>query len=227
MDKADRQRIDPSAEDHLAVLDGAAIASALLTSEPFEFVFAKNVIKNDARSALAFDRPLVADNGSIPLAQLSYGPVFQALIDDLQSAAFKQIVERKFNLDLSGRPTVISVRGNVKRSLDGHVHRDLPDKIVTVIVFLNDVWTHPGGKLRVLRSRKIEDYAVEISPELGNMLIFRPSKRSWHGHLPHEGSRLSIQFNWTYSVNGSEIYSRHKLNFLNVLKLPFSRLLRG
>jgi hypothetical protein len=228
MDKSDWQRIGPSApaEYRLAVLDGGLIDQAPLISEPYDFVFARAVIKTNARSALADDAPEIAATGSLPLARLRYGPAFQSLVDDLQSSAFREIVERKFCVDLDGYPTMISVRGNLKRSLDGHIHRDLPDKIITVIVFLNDTWAHPGGRLRVLRSRKIEDYALEIPPEFGNMLIFRRSNKSWHGHLPYDGPRLSIQFNWTHSVNRSNRYGHHKLNFLNALTRPFSRLIK-
>ena len=229
MDEIDSQRAEPSisAEHHWAVLNGDLIASAPLTREPYDFVFAQGVIKNDARPALSIDAPIITRTGSIPLAQLIYGPSFQALMDDLRSPAFRQIVEQKFNLDLHGRPTIISVRGNLKRALDGHVHKDFADKIITVILFLNEAWRDPGGRLRVLRSRRVEDYALEIPPEFGNILIFRRSKLSWHGHLPYEGPRLSIQFNWLSTTGHPNRYRYHQLNFLNAFKRPLRRLIPG
>jgi SM-20-related protein len=209
------------------VLDGDLIAKTPLTCEPYDFVFARGAIKLDTRSALISDAPVIMTSGTIPLTQLSYGPMFQALVDDLRSPAFRRIVERKFNLELQGRPTVISVRGNLKKSLDGHVHRDLADKIITVILFLNETWKDAGGRLRVLRSRRVEDHALEIPPEFGNILIFRRSDRSWHGHLPYEGPRLSVQFNWTWAANRLDRHTHHKLNFLKVFSRSFSRLLRS
>jgi SM-20-related protein len=229
MREIDSHRVEPSISTQYrwAVLNGDLISSAPLTGEPYDFVFAKGAIKHEARSALTIDAPMITGTGSIPLAQLVYGPTFQALVDDLQSSAFRQIVERKFNLDLRRRPTIISVRGNLKRTLDGHVHKDLADKIITVILFLNEGWKDPGGRLRVLRSRRVEDYALEVPPEFGNILIFRRSKRSWHGHLPYEGPRLSIQFNWLWATGRSSRYGYHKLNFLNVLKRPLRGLIPG
>ena len=42
----------------------------------------------------------------------------------------------------------------------------------------------------------IENYAKEISPIEGALLVFKRSDRSWHGHLPFEGPRRAIQLNW-------------------------------
>jgi hypothetical protein len=42
----------------------------------------------------------------------------------------------------------------------------------------------------------IDDYALEVPPVAGNMLVFRRGDHSWHGHLPSTGRRLSLQFNW-------------------------------
>jgi SM-20-related protein len=229
MNKIDFQPIGHrnSIEDSWAVLNGDMLARAPLRSDPYDFIFAKDAIRSTMRSSLIVDAPVIGVSGSVPLAQLSYGPTFQALVDDLGSLSFRKIVERKFNLDLRNRPTVVSVRGRISRSLDGYVHEDLADKIISVILYLNETWEHPNGRLRILRSRSLEDYAVEIPPEFGNILIFRRSNRSWHGHLPYEGLRLSLQFNWTYSANRSNRYWLHKFNFLNILTRPFSRLIRG
>jgi hypothetical protein len=84
----------------------------------------------------------------------------------------------------------VSVRGNLRRSLDGYVHHDLSDKIISVLLFRNETWKHPGGRLRVLRSRNVEDYALEIFPELGSILIFRRSNRAWHGKPALRGSAI-------------------------------------
>ncbi len=40
-----------------------------------------------------------------------YGPAFQELLDELEGDRFRTAFERKFGLDLTGRPTVTTVRG--------------------------------------------------------------------------------------------------------------------
>jgi SM-20-related protein len=198
----------------LAVLDVTAIESASLVTEPYQFVSARQVIALDRAVTLLADAPNISSSGSISLEGLIYGPSFKALIDDLESPLFRRIVERKFALDLSDFSTTVSVRGHLRRAADGYVHTDLEDKIITVLLYLNAGWHGAGGVLRVLRSRNIEDHVLEIPPEFGNMLIFRRSDCSWHGHLPYEGPRLSLQFNWVRSPRRPRQFWRHRLNFL-------------
>ena len=117
----------------------------------------------------------------------------------------------------SGTVTFEGPKGKMKVSLperitadvkDGQIHVDSKDKILTGLLYLNPHWAEAGGRLRLLRNGKdIEAYALEVPPAEGNMVVFRRSDRSWHGHLPSEGRRLSLQFNW---VSG-EGYARREL----------------
>ena len=208
---------EAAVQREFAFLDAAVLDSAPLYTEPYDYVFAARAIRPESRQELLRDAPAVSSSGSIPLSQLRFGPAFQGLIDDLESLAFRKLVEAKFNLTLEDYPTTVSVRGRLRRSSDGYIHTDLTDKVISVLLYLNDQWRHEGGALRVLRSRNIEDYALEIPPEFGNLLIFRRSDRSWHGHLPYEGSRLSVQFNWVTSAQRPSQYWRHRFNFLKAL----------
>ena len=101
----------------------------------------------------------------------------------------------------------MTVRGHV-RGRDGGIHTDSKDKILTGLLYLNPVWTEAGGRLRLLRDGHDipESYACEVPPVAGNMVVFRRGDRSWHGHLPSQGRRLSLQFNW---VSG-EAYARRE-----------------
>jgi SM-20-related protein len=203
-----------------AVLNGSALESAPLIIEPYQYIFARDVIAGDRAAMLLADAPQIPSSGSFPLSSLTYGAAFKALTDDLESQAFRQVVERKFDLDLGGLSTTISVRGRLRRAADGYVHTDLEDKVISVLLYLNPGWRDSVGALRVLRSQDIGDYALEIPPEFGNMLIFRRSDRSWHGHLPYEGRRLSLQLNWVRSPRRVRQYWRHRLNFLKGLTRP-------
>ena len=61
-------------------------------------------------------------------------------------------------------------------------------------------WARRGGHgvfINHEASRTSNDcYVCEIPPVRGNMLAFRRSDRSYHGHLPAEDRRLSLQLNW-------------------------------
>ena len=90
----------------------------------------------------------------------------------------------------------------------------MKDKIITVLLYLNESWGGEGGRLRLLRnSDNLDDYAVEIPPDAGTMLAFRCTPESWHGHKPFEGDRRVIQLNWvTSNYYVWREQARHKLS---------------
>ncbi len=105
----------------------------------------------------------------------------------------------KFDVDLEGRPKMCSLRGYT-RAKDGQIHTDSKDKIITVLLYLNENWQQPGGRLRVLRDgHNVDNFAAEVAPDQGTLLIFKRSDSSWHGHHPFEGPRRSLQMNWMTS----------------------------
>jgi hypothetical protein len=130
------------------------------------------------------------------LSELRFGAAFGRLIDELQTPAVEDAFAEKFDIDLTGRPTMITVRGRC-RARDGRIHTDTEDKLITVLVYLNTGWQSPDGRLRILRpGDDIEDYASEVAPSAGTLLAFRRSDRSFHGHTSFEGQRRAIQLNW-------------------------------
>jgi hypothetical protein len=104
-------------------------------------------------------------------------------------------MEEKFAIDLTGRPTLITVRART-RANDGQIHTDTGTKLITALIYFNRNWEADGGRLRILRRQKLDDYAEEVSPFAGTLLAFRRSEKSWHGHEPFEGPRRAIQLNW-------------------------------
>ena len=135
------------------------------------------------------------ERGSYPVSVTQFGPAFAALLDDLRSPEMRAAVEGKFGIDLHDRPVMITVRGRLAPG-DGRVHTDTATKLVTMLIYVNQSWSEPGGRLRLLRSADIEDYAVEVPPVDGTLVIFRPSRHSLHGHLPAVGPRRVVQVNW-------------------------------
>jgi hypothetical protein len=176
------------------VLDEAAIGSAPLRREPYDFAFVDRAIDVRHREGILNDLPDIPYRGSYAIDSLRYGPNFAACIRDLLSIRFRRLVERKFEMDLSPFPPCIVMMGNTTGHYnEGYAHPDSKHKIITVILGFSAEWPYERGRLRVLRSNNREDYCFEFPPELGKMLMFRVCDHSWHGFLPQKGKRTSLQ----------------------------------
>jgi hypothetical protein len=180
----------------MSILNHQALRGAALNTDPFEHIIATGAIQDANVEAVSGDFPDFDQPGSVPLDKLEYGPAFARLIDDLKGPELTRIVSEKFNIDLTGRPTMITVRGRC-RLRDGKIHTDSRRKLVTLLLYMNSGWESDGGRLRLLRSsHDIEDYAAKVPPDAQTMLIFKCSPDAWHGHKPFEGQRRTIQLNW-------------------------------
>lgn len=177
------------------ILNLNAIGRAQAQNSPYTYFIARDCVAAEAREALRRDFPVIDAPGSIPVDTLQFGPAFAALLDVLRAPSFSEIIGGQLELDLSPYPQLITVRGHA-RGHDGRVHTDATWKVATVLIYLNDDWTQPGGRLRVLASGDLNDIAAEVPPEFGSLLAFRRCDRSFHGHEPFEGERRVVQINW-------------------------------
>jgi hypothetical protein len=183
----------------VSVLDLDRFRNTPLTRIPFDFLIVPEFVKTEARPAIEKDYPGVSRAGSFPLREVTYGPGFSKLIEEMRSDEFRQAFEEKFNVNLTDRPDMITVRGRCSEK-DGKIHTDSETKIITVLIYMNGAWESSGGRLRLLRSGdNLEDVICEVPPSEGTLLAFRRSKNSWHGHKPFSGPRRVIQFNWVTS----------------------------
>lgn len=180
----------------MTILDLDRLQAAPLEHDPFDFIVVDKFIRGDALGGIVADFPRVRGSGSYPVERLEHGPVFGRLVAALTGAELGRAIGDKFAIDLSGRPTLLTVRG-MGDARDGHIHTDSETKIITLLLYMNPVWPHQEGRLRLLRrADDIEDYAREILPIAGTMLAFRRSDRSFHGHRPYLGPRRALQLNW-------------------------------
>ncbi|HXW62061.1 MAG TPA: 2OG-Fe(II) oxygenase [Candidatus Acidoferrales bacterium] len=206
------------------VFDYQAFANAPLERDPYEHVILRGFVKPDALRQINRDYPRIEHAGSFPLASLEFGPGFQALVDALESEAFRKAFEDKFQVDLRERPTTITVRGR-SDTRDGNIHCDSESKIITILLYMNPEWDDSGGRLRVLRSRDdINDVAAEVAPFGGTLVAFLRSDHSWHGHLQFIGERRVVQFNWvTHDASQRFALFRHRLSASVKQMLSFGR----
>jgi SM-20-related protein len=178
------------------ILDLDRLREAKLRRDPFEFVVVEDFVRPEHVPDLLADFPRVRRHGSFPLEAVAYGTEFAGFAAELEGEALRREIERKFAIDLSGRPTMITVRGR-SDGKDGRIHTDSSTKLITLLLYLNPVWDEPGGRLRLLRrADDLDNCAAEVAPVAGTMVVFRRSDSSFHGHHPHRGERRVVQLNW-------------------------------
>ena len=182
-----------------------ALRATSLVREPFPYLIVEGFIGPAALAAINADYPKISSSGSFPVDEVTFGSAFQRLLDELEGEEFRAAFEEKFAIDLSGRPTVTTVRGRCGAS-DGRIHTDSKSKIITILIYMNESWGEAGGRLRLLRSPDdLDDVIVEVPPVAGTLLAFKRSDNSWHGHQPFVGERRVIQFNWLTSQGNRQI----------------------
>jgi len=178
------------------ILDLDRLQASPLRRDPFDFVVVDNFIQGEHLPALLADFPEVRRHGSFPLGALSFGAAFAGLAAELEGYELREVIERKFAIDLAGRPTMITVRGK-SDGRDGRIHTDSETKLITLLLYMNPVWEVEAGRLRLLRrADDLTDCAAEIAPLAGTMVAFRRGAASFHGHQPHRGERRVLQLNW-------------------------------
>ncbi len=194
-------------------LDLDAFRATPLVREPFEYLVIPGFVRPEARPAVNADYPHIETPGSFPIAEVTYGSAFGAFLDELTGDAMRAAFEEKFGIDLTGRPTMLTVRGRCG-TRDGNIHTDTASKIITVLIYMNPTWESPGGCLRLLRSpTDLDDVILEVPPVEGTLLAFRRSNNSWHGHKPFVGPRRVVQLNWVTDagVTRREVF-RHRVS---------------
>jgi SM-20-related protein len=191
----------------------AAFRATPLVREPFDYLIVPSFLASEAVAAINADYPRIDSPGSYPVSELCYGPAFRKLLQELRGDKFRAAFEEKFDIDLTGRPTMVTVRGRCGPK-DGRIHTDALSKIITVLLYMNSGWEVEGGRLRLLRSAdSLDDFIAEVPPVEGTLLAFRRTDNSWHGHKPFVGPRRVLQLNWVTDEGTArrEIF-RHRLS---------------
>ena len=189
-------RLDTSAQDSL---DIAALDATPVASDPFAHVVVPHFVPAPFLERIRAGLPAMASGGSYPPESLALGPAAASLVGQMQGPAMRDAIARKFNLDLAGAPVMLTMRGRT-REKDGRIHTDSEAKRVTVLLYLNpptEAWTKQEGCLRLLRTATdLDDYAVEVPPVNGTLLVFPNGPTTWHGHRTFVGQRHAIQLNY-------------------------------
>ena len=200
------------------IVDMARLRESEIATEPFPHVVVPHFVRAGALDTLVGNLPPLNGRGSFPIESLQFGPAAAALMKALAGSAFRMAVAEKFQLDLHDAPTMITLRG-YSTERDGHIHCDSLAKRVTVLLYLNPAsaaWARQEGCLRLLRSGDdIEDFAVEVPPVDGTLLVFPNGPTTWHGHKTFVGRRYVVQLNYmTTDMKARAELRRHRLSAL-------------
>ncbi len=199
-------------------LDYAALDGLPVATDPFAHLVVPRFVPPGVLEGVVADLPPMTRGGSFPLASLRLGPRAAALAEALEGARLRDTIAARFGLDLDGAATMITLRG-VSRERDGQIHCDSTAKRVTVLLYLNPstaAWARHEGCLRLLRGPgDLENYAVEVPPVDGTLLVFPNTTQAWHGHKTFVGQRYVVQLN--YMTGGAAARAelrRHRLSAL-------------
>jgi SM-20-related protein len=183
----------------MAHLNLDKLRAARVETQPFTYTIVPGFLPPESVARINATYPNIEKGGSYPIESLAANMAIKDVIAELDSPEFENVIAGKFGVELGGRPKMYSLRGYT-RAKDGSIHTDSKDKIITVLLYLNENWQQPGGRLRILRDgTNVDDFAAEVPPDNGTLLVFKRSDTSWHGHHPFEGPRRSLQMNWMTS----------------------------
>jgi hypothetical protein len=201
----------------MEILDFDGLRGAAVANDPFTHILLPRFVKPEALGEVVAALPAMRGRGSFPIGALKLGAAARGLVDGLEGAEFRSIVAEKFGLALDGAPLMTTLRGNSGEK-DGQIHTDSSAKRVTILLYLNPsdkaAWGRQEGCLRLLRNgNDLEDYAVEVPPTDGTLLVFPNGPTTFHGHKQFVGQRYVIQMNYmTTSTKAKAEMRRHHLS---------------
>jgi hypothetical protein len=114
----------------------------------------------------------------------------------LLSSGYREAMTALTGIDLMTAPMEVNVFHYGPGASLGP-HPDLPDKVVTHILYFNEAWDcKDGGCLAILGSSRADDIVSEVAPIIGNSAVLVRSQSSWHAVSRvvdhHHSSRRSV-----------------------------------
>ncbi len=190
-----------------SVLKLDELKNATVSSSPYPYFVVENSIVESEVQAVIKDFPKIEQGGSYNIEDVEIKPHFAQLLASVDTPEFRQILTEKFEVDVMKHPMMITLRG-FSRQKDGRIHSDSKSKLITILIYLNESWDAPTGRLRILNDDKdIHNYVTEINAGPGSLVAFKVTDNGWHGYIPYEGQRQSIQINFLTSEKAN---AKHK-----------------
>lgn len=205
----------------LKLVNVDAIANAAVEREPYTYFTAPSFLNEAIIPTLRAEFPAITKTGYHPADEMELSPTFRQLVDELESPELTAALSKAFGIDLSPFPRLTTIR-KLSASHEGRIHCDSKSKVMTMLVYMNDDWGSPDGRLRVLYSEhEMNKYKLEVSPQMGSIFAFLRADHSWHGHTPFAGERRVIQIAWVRS-NDELLRKKKRARFTNFFKRVFT-----
>ncbi|NHC03939.1 2OG-Fe(II) oxygenase [Acinetobacter sp. 187] len=196
-----------------------ALKNAPVSETPYPYFVVENAILDSEVKAVIQDFPQIKQGGSYNLDDVEIKPNFDRLLKSIDTPEFRRILTDKFGIDVMEHPMMITLRG-YSRQKDGRIHTDSKSKLLTILIYLNESWEAETGRLRILNNATdMNDYVAEINSGPGDLVAFKVTDNGWHGYIPYEGQRQSIQINFLTSDKAN---AKHK--FVHGLSAKFKKL---
>ncbi|KQX03796.1 MULTISPECIES: 2OG-Fe(II) oxygenase [Acinetobacter] len=190
-----------------SILKLDALKNAEVASTPYPYFVVENALADSEVQAVIQDFPKIEQGGSFNIEDVEIKPNFDRFLKSLDTPEFRQILTDKFDVNVMEHPMMITLRG-YSRQKDGRIHSDSKSKLLTVLIYLNESWDAPNGRLRILNDdNDINNYVTEINAGPGSLVAFKVTDNGWHGYIPYEGQRQSIQINFLTSEKAN---AKHK-----------------
>ncbi|MBI0393821.1 2OG-Fe(II) oxygenase [Acinetobacter bereziniae] len=190
-----------------SILKLDALKNAEVVTIPYPFFVVENALADSEVQAVIKDFPKIEQGGSFNIEDVEIKPNFDRFLKSLDTPEFRQILTDKFDVNVMEHPMMITLRG-YSRQKDGRIHSDSKSKLLTILIYLNESWDAPNGRLRILNDDKdINNYVAEIGAGPGSLVAFKVTDNGWHGYIPYEGQRQSIQINFLTSEKAN---AKHK-----------------
>ena len=154
-------------------------AAALAATYPCDHF--KRVAQNDAQRVYDYEaRALIGMGANTITNPDDLSDAWRALALDFLSPQYKATMTALTGRNLNNVPMEVNVfHYGPGANLDAH--RDLPEKLVTHVLYFNRSWNAgDGGCLRILRSSDQADLMAEIPPIIGCSCVIVRSENSWH-----------------------------------------------
>jgi SM-20-related protein len=200
----------------MITLDYKKLDETPVAAEPFPHLVVPGFVPPDSLGQVLAALPPLRKRGSFPPDSVHLGSAARDLVQQMGGDRLRGLIATRFGLDLAGAPTMLTLRGWTSER-DGRIHTDSTAKRVTVLLYLNpetEAFGRQEGCLRLLRGpADLEDYAVEVPPVNGTLLVFPNDAFAWHGHRRFVGQRYSIQLNYmTTDDKARSELRRHRLS---------------
>jgi SM-20-related protein len=173
-------------------LDYRRLAATPVATDPFPHIVVPDFVPHDRLAEVVAALPPLEKRGSFPPDSVRMGAAARDLMAEVEGP-------------------------RLRSAKDGRIHTDSTAKRVTVLLYLNpetEAWARRDGCLRLLRGpADLEDFAVEVPPVNGTLLVFPNGPATWHGHRQFIGKRYAVQLN--YMTSDSKARSelrRHRIS---------------